>query len=102
MADLRIEKGVRRGSAFDILWDGRMLRAYEGESVAAAILASGARILRVTRKRQEPRSLFCGIGVCQECRMVIDGRPNVRACQTPARPGLVVKTQHGLGEDDVP
>ena len=102
MADLRIEKGVRRGSAFDILLDGRKLRAYEGESVAAAILASGIRILRVTRKRREPRSLFCSIGVCQECLMVIDGRPNVPACQTPARPGMVVNTQHGMGEDDVP
>jgi len=56
----------------------------------------------VTRKRQEPRSLFCSIGVCQECLMVIDGRPNVPACQTPARPGMVVNTQHGMGEDDVP
>lgn len=62
MTDLRIEKGVLRGPAFDMLLDGRVLRAYEGESVAAAILASGARILRVTRKREEPRSLFCGIG----------------------------------------
>ncbi len=102
MAGLRIESGVVRGQAFDIILDGRKLRAYEGESVAAAILASGARILRVTRKRKEPRSLFCGIGICQECRMVIDGRPNMCACQTPARPDMVVKTQHGLGEDDVP
>lgn len=102
MAGLRIEKGVVRGPAFDMLLDGRKLRAYEGESVAAAILASGGRTLRLTRKRKEPRSLFCGIGVCHECRMVIDGRPNVRACQTPARPGMVVKTQHGLGAEDVP
>lgn len=100
MADRRIAAGVLRGPAFDIVLDGRKLRAYEGESVAAAILAAGERILRVTRKREEPRSLFCGIGLCQECRMVIEGRPNVRACQTPVRPGMAVKTQHGLGEED--
>lgn len=99
MPDLRIAKGVARGSSFDVIVDGRAVRAYDGETVAAAILASGKRTLRVTRKRREPRSIFCGIGVCQECRMVIDGRANVRACQTAARPGMVVKTQHGLGEE---
>lgn len=98
MADLRVESNVSRGRLFQIIFNGRPLRAYEGESVAAAILASGERMLRVTRKRQEPRSLFCGIGVCQECRMVIDGRPNVRACQTPARPGMLVNAQHGLSD----
>ncbi len=95
----RIEKGVTRGKAFEIVLDGRSVLAYEGESVAAAIIASGRRLFRVTRKRREPRSLFCNIGLCQECRMVIDGKPNVRACQTAARPGMIVETQHGLGLD---
>ncbi len=94
----RMEKGVARGKRFEIILDGRPLAAYEGETVAAAILASGRRLLRITRKRLEPRSIFCNIGLCQECRMVIEGRPNVRACQTAARPGMIVKTQHGLGE----
>src|SRR5512142_2163540 len=98
---LRLTKGVIRGTALDIVVDGRMLRAYEGESVAAAILASGRRLLRVTRRRHEPRSMFCNIGLCHECRMVIDGSPNVRACQTPVRAGMVVNTQHGLGEKDI-
>jgi predicted molibdopterin-dependent oxidoreductase YjgC len=95
----RIGKGVARGEAFEIILDGRPLPAHDGETVAAAILASGRRLLRVTRKRREPRSMFCNIGLCHECRMVIEGRPNVRACQTAARPGMVVQTQHGLGED---
>jgi len=100
MAELRVAKGVVRGKAFDIILDGQVLRAYEGETVAAAILASGRRLLRVTRRRHEARSLFCNIGLCHECRMVIEGSPNVRACQTPASPGMVVDTQHGLGEDE--
>ncbi|TAK81993.1 MAG: (2Fe-2S)-binding protein [Betaproteobacteria bacterium] len=101
MAELRLVNGVRRGKTFDIILDGQALLAYEGETVAAVILASGRRLLRLTRKRGEPRSVFCNIGVCYECRMVIDGSPNVRACQTRASPGMVVNTQHGLGEDDI-
>lgn len=100
MAELRVAKGVVRGRRFQLTLDGQALLAYEGETIAAAILASGRRLLRITRKRREPRSLFCNIGICHECRMVVDGTPNVRACQTLAAPGMVVSTQRGLGEDD--
>jgi aerobic-type carbon monoxide dehydrogenase small subunit (CoxS/CutS family) len=37
------------------------------------------------------------MGVCFECIMVVDGRPNIRACVTPAVPGMRVETQRGLG-----
>ena len=43
-----------------------------------------------------PRGLFCGIGVCWECRCVIDGRPNTRACMVEAKPGMTVRRQEGL------
>jgi aerobic-type carbon monoxide dehydrogenase small subunit (CoxS/CutS family) len=45
--------------------------------------------------------LFCGIGVCFDCLVVADGRPNQRACLLPARPGLEVTTQEGTGHDDL-
>lgn len=80
--------------------DGKDMKAKEGEPVLAALLANGVKINRYTVKRHEPRGLFCGIGQCTDCAMVVDGKPNVRTCITPAREGMVIKTQDGLKEGD--
>ncbi len=93
----RITAGVERGARFRFTVDGQPVEAYPGETIAAALLAAGRRIARRTARRGEPRGLFCGIGVCHDCRMVVDGEPNVRTCLTPARAGRVVETQQGLG-----
>lgn len=95
--DLRMV-GVVRGSAVRISVDGESIPAHEGESVAAAMLAAGRRFTRWSARAGEPRGYFCGMGVCQDCLVVVDGRPNVRACMTPVREGLTVDTQRGLGE----
>jgi len=97
MADRRISNGVARGTAFEILVDGRSIPAHEGETIGAALIAAGIHGLRHTAKRHEPRGMFCGIGLCYECAMVINGVPNIRACQTLATPGCTVETQKGLG-----
>ena len=96
---LRIERrhDVARGELLEMVVDGRPVAAFQGESVAAAILASGRRSLRLSARRAEPRGLFCGIGICYECLLVIDGIPNQRACMTPARPGLQAQTQTRRG-----
>ncbi|MEE9247616.1 MAG: (2Fe-2S)-binding protein [Dehalococcoidia bacterium] len=98
---MRIRDGdrpiVERGASFRIEVDGVSILAYEGETVASAILAHGLRILRRTRLKDSPRGLFCGTGVCYDCLVVIDGTPNLRACMTPATPGLRVQTQKGMG-----
>jgi predicted molibdopterin-dependent oxidoreductase YjgC len=95
--DLRMTAAVERGRTLSMLVDGRRLEAYEGESIAAALLASGSRTTRWTVRAGEPRGYFCGMGVCQDCLVTVDGLPNVRACMTPARDGLRVETQRGLG-----
>ena len=84
-----------------IYFDGKQIPAVTGEPVAAALVAAGVRTFRYTAKKNQPRSLFCGIGRCNDCKMVVDGVPNVRACVTPVREGMDVRTQHGLGEEDV-
>lgn len=94
---LRVEGVLVRGREVRIFFDGRPLVAYEGESVAAALLAAGQRVFRWTAKTDEPRSPFCGIGVCFECLVVVDGLPGVRACRTPVRDGMHVETQKGWG-----
>ncbi|MGD9133257.1 MAG: (2Fe-2S)-binding protein [Desulfobacterales bacterium] len=92
----RVFKGVERGQPFDIEVDGQKITAYEGETIGAALLAAGRKTLRHTRKHEQPRGLFCGIGLCQECRMTINGIPNTQACQTLATPGCRVETQKSL------
>ena len=60
----------------------------------------GSRALRNTRKEGKPRGLFCGIGVCYDCLVVVDGRANVRACMTRAVPDMKVRTQQGIGGEE--
>ena len=75
-------------STFVISFDGGSVVANPGESVGAALTNAGIRSWRSTRKRDRPRGLFCGIGVCFDCLITVDGHPNQRACLTPAAPGM--------------
>lgn len=91
-------KGLERGPQLELTVDGRSVTAYLGESVAAVLLADGTDDLSTrTTRAGDPRGLFCGMGVCFECLVVVDGVPNTRACMTWARPGMVVARQDGPG-----
>lgn len=99
---LRVKEHVILGNddlegMIEITFDGKKIKAKEGEPILAALVASGVIVNRYTAKRNEPRGLFCGIGQCTDCAMIVDGKPNVRTCITPAREGMVVETQYGLG-----
>jgi predicted molibdopterin-dependent oxidoreductase YjgC len=73
--------GKRPDSArITILINGLEYPAYRGETVFAALSATGHRALRKSCVRKEPRGGFCGMGACYECLVSIDGRPNQRAC----------------------
>ena len=96
--DLRLEGIVRRGEMISVTVDGQSITAYEGETVAAALWAAGIRTLRTTAKGGAPRGVFCGIGVCQDCLVAIDGRPSQQACRTAVRDGMTIATQSGYGE----
>jgi hypothetical protein len=89
--------GISRGRRVQIIVDGSPVSAFEGESVAASLLAAGRRGLRVTPERGEPRGMYCGIGMCFDCVMTFDGQRAARACLTPVRDGLCVDTRKGNG-----
>ncbi len=91
---------ITKEDTVNIIVDGQEIEAKKGEMIIAALFSSGKRINRYTVKRKEPRGMFCGIGQCTDCAMIVNGKPNVRTCVTPVEEGMVVKTQHGAGEGE--
>lgn len=73
-------------------FEGRALQGRHGESLAAALTAAGERILRLARDGRG-RGIFCGMGVCQECLVEIDGKPANRACMTKLERPISVRRQ---------
>jgi len=83
---------IRRGAPVRISVNGNSAEAYPGETVATALMAMGIRQFRKTRDKGEPRGVYCGMGVCYECLVTVDGVENVRACQTCVRDGMEILT----------
>jgi D-hydroxyproline dehydrogenase subunit alpha len=73
-------------------FEGVPLEARPGESLAAALTAHGVNVFRTTRCAAE-RGLFCGMGVCQDCLVEVDGKPNQRACMTKIDRPLTVRRE---------
>ena len=97
---LRITANVSRPPAVTIQVNGREISAYEGETVATALLAAG--VLTMSRDDAthtasgRPRSPYCNMGVCFDCMVEIDDGVDgaalrVRACLTPVRAGLRIR-----------
>ena len=57
-------------------------------AVAAAIAAQPCR----TSVSGQPRGPLCGMGICFECRVTINGKPHCRSCQILCEPGMEVRT----------
>jgi len=79
-------------------FDGKSLTGREGMPIAAALMDNGIRAFRHTPNRDEPRGIYCGIGQCNDCVVVVNGQPYVRSCVTPLEEGMVIETQHGYGK----
>lgn len=90
-----------KGSRVVFTYDGVEMEGYEGEPIAMALKAAGVEVHRFTAKRHEPRGIFCAIGRCTDCVMVVDGKPNVRTCMTPLVAGMDVRTQDGVAPLDL-
>ncbi|WP_210575252.1 (2Fe-2S)-binding protein [Streptomyces sp. GESEQ-4] len=91
---------ARPGPAFTVTLDGREIQALPGQTVAAALWSAGVTSWRTTRVEGRPRGIFCGIGVCFDCLVTVNDRPNQRACLVPVHQGDAIRTQEGTGHDD--
>ena len=87
-----------KGRLVTFYFDGKELTGYEGEPIAAALKAQGVMIHRYTKKEHKPRGIFCAIGRCTDCVMVVNGKPNIRTCVTPLEEGMKVQTQYGVSD----
>ena len=70
--------------------NGAPITVSPGTTVAAAVLMAGAATR--TSVAGEPRAPLCGMGICFECRVSIDGAPHRKSCQILCRPGMDVRT----------
>jgi sarcosine oxidase subunit alpha len=71
--------------------DCKAVSFQEGTTVAAAILNAGVTSFRVS-VNGEPRAPICGMGICYECRVTIDGVPHQRSCMFLCADGMEVQT----------
>lgn len=71
--------------------NGRTVRVPPGTTVAAAVMRTGESAFRRS-VTGEPRGPLCGMGICFECRVTLDGVPHTRSCQTLCVDGMEVQT----------
>lgn len=86
------------GRIVTFTYNGMELSGYEGEPIAAALKSAGVMVHRYTAKGHKPRGIFCAIGRCTDCVMIVNGKPNIRTCVTPLQEGMQIKTQYGVDE----
>jgi len=100
LVDLRIYDHpiltYERGNEITIYLDDEPLKAYENETVAAAIYANGYREFSKSIKYRRPRGFYCAIGRCSSCMMEVNGVPNVRTCVLPIQDGMKIIRQRYL------
>lgn len=85
------------GEVIKVVVDGHEYYGIAGEPIAMTLLANGLRVFRTMPDTDARRGYFCGVGRCPDCAMMVNGELNVMTCVTPLEPGMIVRTQEGLG-----
>lgn len=101
MRNARLIPGITPGVTVVFSFNGELLDGYEGEGLAAALMRAGIRATRMTARDNEPRGYYCGMGVCWECAVEVEGLGTVRGCMFPVREGLVVRSARVRPEEDL-
>ena len=82
----------RRGKSIEVTIDGQKTQAFDGELVSTVLQAEGIVIFSRKHTTGQPCGVYCGMGVCYECLVTINGINNIRACQTFAADQMVIQT----------
>lgn len=82
--------GNRRLKPVTIYFEGRPLKAYQNQSIAAALMANDEKKLGLSRKNVQARGLFCARGRCCSCYMTVNGEEHVRSCMTQVEEGMKI------------
>ena len=82
---------LRPNELVEFSFDGRPFGALDGETIAAALAAEQVTAVRQARSGA-PRGPFCGMGVCFDCLVTVNGRPSQRACLTKVEAGMDVRS----------
>ncbi len=88
----RLNSSIKRGEQIEFYFDGQPLKAFKGETIAAALMASGHTVARTIDS--QPLGVYCNIGVCHSCLMTVNGVKSVRTCRAQVTEGCKVETQH--------
>lgn len=75
-------------------FDEEAVDARAGDTIATALIDAGVLMTSRSAKYRRPRGPYCLTGDCGTCMVRVDGRPNVKACCTAAKPGMVVRAQN--------
>jgi len=97
---IRLNGSEGRGRQVTIFLDGQPVKAFDGETIAAALMAQGHWVCQSDGDRQ--LGVFCNIGVCHSCLMTVNGVNGVQTCKTPVSEGCNVETRRfasGPGRD---
>ena len=82
----------RRGKKIEVTIDDQKVKAYEGELVSTVLQAEGISVFGRKHTTSRPSGVYCGMGVCYECLVTINGISNIQACQTFAVDQMVIET----------
>lgn len=98
MPDFRIKEHpilpIPQRQSISFSWQGKLLSAMEGETIAAALYANGIKIFGHHHKDQSPLGIFCANGQCSQCMVIADGRP-LKACMEVVKQGMQVYPNDG-------
>ncbi|MCF8567964.1 (2Fe-2S)-binding protein [Alicyclobacillus tolerans] len=86
-----------------IFFNDEAVEAFEGQTVAAALVNSGRWLLGTSRSKNQPRGVFCTQGWCTNCYIHHQGEARVLACRMKSYDGMKVYSNQGdpaVPEDD--
>jgi ferredoxin len=91
MFSARFIPGIETGASLEFTYQGQTMQGFQGETIASALMRAGVIAVRSTPRLRESRGYYCGMGICWDCAVFVDGEGVVRGCSFPVSGGLSVR-----------